>query len=128
MGHEIKKILITDNEESILASLSYALQKNEVEVTSCSEFEQAVDALMATSYDLLIADIAMPGGRVFKSLELLGFIKRHFCSEVIVMSKYNWREGEAEMCRLHGLNYLNKPLNIQDVLTICERINIPINE
>lgn len=128
MGHEIKKILIADYEESVLASLSYALQKKEVEVTTCNKFEQAVDALITTVYDLFITDIDMPGASVFKGLELLGFIKRHFCSEVIVMSGYNWRESEAELCGLNGLDYINKPLNIKDVMTICERIEIPIKE
>jgi DNA-binding NtrC family response regulator len=128
VSHEIKKILIADYEELIIASLYNALQKKRVEVKTCNEFEQVVDAIITTRYDLFITDICMLGIRVFKGLELLGFIKRHFCSEVIVMSGYSWRESETELCRLNGLNYINKPLNIKEVMTICERINIPIKE
>jgi DNA-binding NtrC family response regulator len=128
VGHQIKKILIADYEESILESLYYALRKKEIEVTTCNKFEQAVDALVATRYDLFITDIDMPGGSVLKGLELLGIIKRHFCSEVIVMSGYSWRESEAELCRFHGLNYIKKPINIKEVLTICEKNDIPIKE
>jgi len=122
----VKKILIADFEEKTLASLSYALQNNEVEITTCNDFEQAADALVTNCYDLFITDIGMQGARVFKSLELLGFIKRHFCTEVIVISGYNWRESEKELCRLNGLYFLNEPLDIKEVLKICEGIKIPI--
>ena len=128
MDYNCKKILIADNEESILTSLSYALQTKEIEVTICNEFDQAVDELVSDWYDLFITDIAMPGAGVIKGLELLGFIKRHFCSEIIAMSRYRWKEFEAETCRLNGLNFLNKPLNIKEVLTVCKSSGIPIKE
>ena len=120
------KILIADYEESILTSISHAFRKNEFEVKTCNEFEQAVDELVTSWYDLFITDIDMPGASVFKGLELLGFIKRHFCSEVIVMSDYDWRESEADLCKLNGLIYIKKPFNIKEVLAICAGIKIPV--
>ena len=81
MVHRTKNILIADYEESVLTSLAYALQKKEIVVTTCDKFEQAVDALITTVYDLFITDLDMPGSSVFKGLELLGFIKPRFCSE-----------------------------------------------
>ena len=42
-------------------------------MTTCNKFEQAVDALITTVYDLFITDIDMPGASVFKGVELLGF-------------------------------------------------------
>ncbi|HEX9006931.1 MAG TPA: response regulator [Bacteroidota bacterium] len=115
------RILIAINDASTLSSLSYVLLCNGMEVTACKEFDQAVDALTGTWYDLLITDIGMPDASIDKTLKLLGFIKRHFCSEVIVTAD-RWKENEDGICRLHGLNYVIKPFEIREVLTICARI------
>ncbi len=121
MEKKSSRILITDDDASVLSSLSYVLLCNGMEVTVCKEFDQAVDALTETWYDLFIVDIGMPGAGIGKALKLLGFIKRHFCAEVIVTAD-RWRQDEDEICRLHRLNYLIKPIMIEDVLTICARL------
>ena len=52
------KIMIVDDEPSILLSLSYALKAEGVEVIACNEIEQAEEALENTRFDLVIADLA----------------------------------------------------------------------
>ena len=49
----LKKILIVDDEPSILLSLSYALKVDGVEVITCNEIEQAEEALENSRFDLV---------------------------------------------------------------------------
>ena len=67
----MKKILVVDDEQSILKSLSYALKTEGVEVFACSEIEQAEEALESTHFDLVITDIRMSGINGIEGLELL---------------------------------------------------------
>jgi DNA-binding response OmpR family regulator len=124
---DFRKILIAEYDDSVIACLSYALQKKEIELTTCNEFDQAVGALVTARYDLLITGIEMPGANVFLGLQLLGFVKKHFCPEVIVIA-HNWKENEREWCRFYGLHCLNKPLDVKEVLTICNGIDIHVEE
>jgi len=56
-----KKILIVDDEPTILLTLSYALRSKDVEVITASRLEPAEEALKRHTFDLVIADIRMSG-------------------------------------------------------------------
>lgn len=122
----IKKILIVDDEPSILLSLSYALKTEGVVVITCNEIEQAEEALNNTRFDLVIADIRMSGVNGIEGLELLSYIKRHFATEVIIMTGYGNEEIEAEAIRRGALCYLSKPVDIVDLLKWTNSIGIPV--
>jgi DNA-binding NtrC family response regulator len=122
----VKKILIVDDEASILLSLSYALKTEGVEVIICNEIEQAEEALNNTRFDLVIADIRMSGVNGIEGLELLSYIKRRFSTEVIIMTGYGNEEIEAEAYRRGALRYFNKPVDIVDLLKHVDSIGIPI--
>lgn len=123
---KLKKIMIVDDERSILLSLSYALRAEGVEVIVCDEISQAEEALANTEFDLVIADIRMSGINGIEGLELLNYIKARYGSEVIVMTGYGTDEIEAEACRLGALHYFNKPIDISELLSRVSAIGIPV--
>jgi DNA-binding NtrC family response regulator len=122
----IKKILVVDDEEAILALLSYALKAEGVEVATCTGVEQAIESLAADSFDLVIAEIRVLGANVVEGLELLTFIRQHYCTEVIVMTGYGLGEIETEAYRRNALKYLNKPIYIKELLGTCTQLGIPV--
>lgn len=122
---EIKKILIVDDEQSILLSLSHALKTDGVEVIACDEIEQAEEALVNTRFDLVIADIRMSGVNGIEGLELLSYIKQRFETEVIIMTGYGSAEIEAEAYRRRALHYFMKPIDIRSLLNLVSSIGIP---
>ncbi len=121
----MKKILIVDDEPSILMSLSYALKTEGVEVITCNEIEQAEDALESAPFQLVIADIRMSGVNGIEGLELLSYIKQRFSTEVIIMTGYGSEDIEAEAYRRGALRYFNKPVDIVDLLKHVDSIGIP---
>ncbi len=124
----LKRILVVDDDEAMLACLSYALQAEGVEVVTCSGIGEAVEALVADRFDLVIAEIRVLGANVGEGLELLTFIREHYCTEVIVMTGYGLGEIEAKAYRRNALKYLNKPIYIKELLRTCTQLGIPVKK
>ncbi len=122
----MKKIMIVDDEPSILLSLSYELRAEGVEVITCNEIEQAEEALENTCFDLVIADIRMSGISGIEGLELLSYIKKRYSAEVIIMTGYGSDEIETEAYRRGALCYFSKPVNIEELLNHVAAIGIPV--
>ena len=125
-GSDIKKILVVDDEQSILLSLSHALKTDGVEVIACDEIEQAEEALGNTHFDLVIADIRMSGVHGIEGLELLSYVKQRYATEVIIMTGYGCGEVEAEAYRRGALHYYMKPVDIVDLKSVVASIGIPV--
>lgn len=122
----LKKVLIVDDEQSILKSLSYALKTDGVEVLACSEIEQAEEALESTRFDLVITDIRMSGVNGIEGLELLTYVRDRYHSEVIIMTGYGTEEMEAEAYRRGALRYFRKPVDLGELLKKVAEIGIPV--
>jgi DNA-binding NtrC family response regulator len=121
----MKKILVVDDEHSILLSLSYALRAERVEVITCNEIEQAEEALQNSQFDLVIADIRMSGVSGIEGLELLTYIKQRYNAEVVIMTGYGTDEIEAEAYRRGALKYFKKPVDIKELLHLAASLGIP---
>lgn len=122
----LKKIMIVDDEPSILLSLSYALKTEGVEVITCNEIEQAEEALNSTRFDLVLADIRMSGVNGIEGLELLTYIKDHYDTKVIIMTGYATDEIEADAYRRGAHYYFKKPIDINELLKQVALAGIPV--
>ncbi|HTG80990.1 MAG TPA: response regulator [Geobacteraceae bacterium] len=124
----MKKILVVDDEQSILLSMFHALKTDGVEVITSNEIEQAEEALETTHFDLVIADIRMSGVSGIEGLELLTYIKQRFDTEVIIMTGYGTEEIEAEAYRRGALRYFSKPVDFVELLRLVESRGIPTKD
>lgn len=120
----IKKILIVDDEPSILLSLSYVLKKDGVEVITCNEIEQAEEALETTHFDVVLADIRMSGVSGIEGLELLTYIKQRYDTAVIIMTGYGDEDTEAEAYKRGASHYFTKPVDIPVLLKSVAALGI----
>ena len=86
----MQKIMLVDNEASILSVLSTVLKVEGYEVKSCREVEKAKEIIRDEDFDLLISDIRMTP---LSGMDLLsGFVTRSqtfllSCSRHTVQSK-----------------------------------------
>ncbi|PKN16060.1 MAG: response regulator [Deltaproteobacteria bacterium HGW-Deltaproteobacteria-23] len=122
----LKKILIVDDEQSILLSLTHLLKTQEVEVIACNEIELAEEALNNSHFDLVIADIRMSGVNGIEGLELLSYVKEHFDTEVIIMTGFGSPEIEEEAYRRGACHYFRKPIEIKDLMSTVSSLGIPV--
>ncbi|MDO9081508.1 MAG: response regulator [Desulfuromonadales bacterium] len=123
-----KKILVVDDEPSILFTLTHLFNIHGVEVIACNEIEQAEAALATTPFDLVIADIRMSGVDGIEGLELLSYVKQHYAIPVIIMTGFSSREIEEE-AQQRGVHYfLHKPVELKALLSSVATLGIPVRQ
>ena len=123
----LKKILIVDDEPTILLTLSYALRSKDVEVITASRLEPAEEALKRNTFDLVIADIRMSGMLGVEGLELLTYIKRYWPdTKVIIMTAHGSEEVQQDAYERGATHYYQKPVDIRELMRKIEELGIAL--
>ena len=114
-----KKILIVDDDQDICETLSDILDEEGYDVVTASDGQEALEKIRQGSFNLVITDIKMPimdGMALLKEIE-----KSHTDIEVIVITSYGNEGQQVEAARLGAYEYLNKPLNLDQLKNIIVR-------
>jgi len=123
----LKRILIVDDEPTILLTLSYALQTKNVEVITASRLESAEDALKRNAFDLVIADVQMSGMLGVEGLELLTYIKRCWPeTKVIIMTAHGSEDIQQDAYKRGATHYYQKPVDTRELMRKIEDFGIPL--
>ena len=124
-----KRILIVDDEPTILLTLSYALRSGEVEVVTASRLEPAEDALKRQRFDLVIADVRMSGMLGVEGLELLTYIRRYWpATKVIIMTAHGSDEVRQDAYERGATFYYTKPVDIRELMQKIRDLGIPVRQ
>lgn len=109
------KILVAEDEEITLKHLTYALEKEGYVVTGVKNGLDAAKKLEEKNFDLLIADIKMPG---MDGLTLLAKTKESYPDmDVIIVTGFGSIESAVNAMKIGATEYVTKPFNL-DELTI----------
>jgi two-component system, NtrC family, response regulator HydG len=110
----IFKILIAEDEEITLKHLLSTLQKEGYEVVGFSNGLKALERIEEENFDVLIADIKMPG---LTGIELLGKIKeKDLETEVIIITGYGSIDSAVEAMKKGATDYITKPFDLDELL------------
>ncbi|HTL62497.1 MAG TPA: sigma-54 dependent transcriptional regulator [Nitrospira sp.] len=106
-------ILVVDDEEAIVSSLSSILQDEGYEVSVAKSGGEALKSYMADPPDLMLLDIWMPD---MDGLETLRRIKEIVpTAQVMVMSGHGSIETAVKAIKLGAYDYIEKPLSLENV-------------
>jgi DNA-binding NtrC family response regulator len=125
MSETTKRLLIVDDEETLTFSLyqSFILAKQNYEVVTASNAEEAIERLKEKEFDLVVSDISMPG---MSGLDLLGYIKKNSPNtEVIIMTAYGSDDKRDEAMSKGAAGYIEKPFEIREVKQMVMNILNP---
>ena len=114
-----KRILIVDDDPQICDTLSDILDDEGYQVVTACDGQEALEKIRTRAFDLVITDIKMPimdGMALLKEIE-----KSHADIEVIVITSYGYEGQQVEATRLGAYEYLNKPLNLDQLKNIIAR-------
>jgi len=113
------RILVVDDQEEILGSLGGILSDEGYEVMSARDGQEALHIVQTDSPDVVLLDIWIPG---IDGMQTLRAIKRidPTCS-VIMMSGHGTIETAVKAIKLGAFDYLEKPVNLEDVLHLVAR-------
>src|SRR2546423_1538479 len=117
---ETAKILVVDDEPSILRLLQEALTQWGYSVKCASSGTEAVEAVRAEMFDAVITDIRMPE---MSGLELLKEVKRQDESiEIVMMTGYPTISSAVEALKEGAYDYLSKPLILDELRHLMSRL------
>ena len=123
----MKRILVVDDEPSILLSLSHLFSNDNVIVITSSRIEDAEEAMERYTFDLVIADIRLSGIDGIEGLELLSYIKRiRPETKVILMTAYGSEVMKESALRRGAYYYYEKPIDMNSLVKKAGDCGIPV--
>lgn len=119
---ELKKhsILIVEDEKAALASLVNVLKRYFKNVITATNGHEASDCILSKKIDIILTDMRMPyqdGVDFVKQIRELDFD-----TPVIFMSAYSDSETLLRVIPLNITEYLIKPIQIEKVLDLCQKM------
>ena len=113
------RILVVDDESSIRDLLAKTLALAEYDVDTAPDGRSALERLRMYPYDLLIADLKMPG---IDGLNVIREAKRLKADlPVIIITGYSTETAAIEAVNLGVSGYLTKPFRVPQVLSAAAR-------
>lgn len=110
----MKKILVIDDEPSIILTLEYFLKKEDYIVASVHSAEEALKKVELFSPDILVTDMALPkknGMELAKEIRLKDKFKN---IPIILISAFG--PGEDYQSQNHCFNaYFSKPFSLEEL-------------
>ena len=113
------RILVVDDESSIRDLLAKTLALAEYDVDTAADGRAALERLRLYPYDLLIADLKMPG---LDGLSVIREAKRLKSNmPVIIITGYSTETAAIEAVNLGVSGYLTKPFRVPQVLAAAAK-------
>lgn len=123
----MKRVLVVDDEPSILLSLSHLFSNEEVIVITSSRIEDAEEALERYPFDLVIADIRLSGMDGIEGLELLSYVRKiRPKTKVILMTAYGSEVMKESALRRGAYCYYEKPIDMNNLVKKAGECGIPV--
>ncbi len=107
------KIVVADDEQSILRSLNRNLTRHGYDVITAGDGEQALSLIEETTPDLVILDLMMP---VMDGLEVCRRLREWSQMPIIVLSARGEESQKVAALDLGADDYLTKPFGMEELL------------
>jgi len=118
-GSSRPRVLVVDDEASIRDLLAKTLALAEYDVDVASDGRTALERMRMYPYDLLIADLKMPG---MDGLTVIREAKRYKADlPVIIITGFSTESSAIEAVNLGVAGYLTKPFRVPQVLSAAAK-------
>ena len=109
-----RKILVVDDEESILHFLKTALEKRGFDVSTAADGKEGVSFYLKQRPDLVLLDIRLPK---INGVDVLRKIKKKDPKALVMMiTAFGAKRTIAQAMKLGAQDYINKPFDLKDML------------
>jgi two-component system response regulator RegX3 len=107
------RILVVDDEESILQFVSYNLRKEGYDVTTAPDGQAALDLAAENPFDLVVLDIMLPG---LDGYEVCRRLRAEGDTPVLFLSARDTELDKVVGLELGGDDYLAKPFGVRELI------------
>jgi len=115
----MRSILIVDDDSALRSSFEKLLSEEGYEVRTAGTGEAGLEMVRQKIPDLVIMDVRMPGMSGLETLKAVREIDHKL--PVIVMTAYGTTDTAIEATKLGAFDYVLKPFNIPDVLSLINQ-------
>ncbi len=113
------KILLVDDEPSLLMTLTAILQKQDYDVTALDKGADALTHIMSREFDLILTDIQM---REVDGLQVLKHAQLHQPrTPVLMITAHGSVETAVDAMKIGAFDYVTKPFKVDELLLTVER-------
>ncbi|KPJ71495.1 hypothetical protein AMJ52_08490 [candidate division TA06 bacterium DG_78] len=113
-------ILVVDDEEKQRDLLAGFLRKKGYAVTTLASGKEAIEKNRTTGFDLAILDLKMPEVDGIETITRMREIDPE--TYFIILTGYGTVESAVEAMRCGAYDYINKPINLDELELLIERI------
>jgi len=114
MEKEKINLLIVDDEEQFLNSISRSLELRDFKVIAVNRGEKAIEAAKNNPIDIALVDLKMPGISGEETLKLLK--QEHKWMEVVILTGHGAIDSAVECTKSGAYSYLQKPCELNILL------------
>lgn len=120
------RILLVDDEPTILLGLSHVLRRAGAHVTTCLGWREAEEAIQSQVFDLALLDVRLSGSETYAGLDLLTQLKKLSpCTRVIIMTAFSSDEVRREALARGASYYCDKPINLEHLVGLVRDLPQP---
>ncbi|MFQ5770608.1 MAG: sigma-54-dependent transcriptional regulator, partial [bacterium] len=113
------RILLIDDDESLLKVIAHQLKQTGYEVTTATRGEEGIEIFKGGSFEVVITDLALPK---MNGIDVLKEVKRLSKeSVVIIITAFGTIENALEACTLGADDYLTKPFSREQLRFVLEK-------
>ena len=114
-----EKVLLIDDEPDFLEAMAVRMRVRGLDVKTTTSIMDALDMAERENYDVIVMDLMMPE---MKGLEALKALKdQEPKSRIILLTGYATREMEAEALKLGAVDLIEKPADLDRMMTIIRK-------
>ena len=119
----MNKILLVDDENLILYSLSATLSRDGSTVTAVANGKDALKEIHRMTYDICFLDVNLPDAN---GLDLMKIVREVSPStRIVIMTAVDLNERQFEYLRSNNGHFLPKPFDLEDVRSFVRGIGSP---
>ncbi|RKY52623.1 MAG: sigma-54-dependent Fis family transcriptional regulator [Candidatus Neomarinimicrobiota bacterium] len=114
----MKRILVVDDEYSIRVNLQETLKKSGYEVNSAKNAREAIELLKSDEYNLVIADLMMPG---MNGIELMESVRKND-PEIgfLIITAYGTIKTAVEALQKGASDFITKPFSLSHLKSLVD--------
>jgi len=117
-----RHVLIVEDEENIVESLSFLLEREGFKVTSVLDGAQALSGIKTTRPDLLILDVMLPGVDGFEILRAIRSDPAHKDLPVIMLTAKMQQQDRRTAESIGVSAFVTKPFSNADVVATVKSL------
>jgi len=114
------KVLVLDDEQIVLDSVSRILEDENYAVAKCQTATAALDKLKAGGFDMLITDFKMPGMDGLQAMEALSEVDPDL--SMIMVTAYSTVDSAVKAMKLGAVDYIRKPFTPDQLTELVDTV------